>query len=220
MKAISNIQYINNDLRQADPDWQKTVFAETGVIVSPLIRYVTLISTCGFIDLDSDAVYSYADGDSTEYCTIETPQQLAEYIREMPSCSSCLSDVDLGGFTKSQLYWAVWNRIILPECNRRRDGEDLVQDWSLRYIRSEGDSLVFMFDLIEYDEAELEVGFEPGDSLDDVLFRVCGAMNSVTADIEEIADYSVADGEADAIPGTYEEVIKLYDRRDVVFVGI
>ncbi len=220
MKAISNIQYINDDLMQADPLWQRTVFAGTGVFVSPLIRYVSLLSSCGYIDLDADAVYSYGpEGDQTQYCTVSSPEDLIAYIKEMPSYGACLTDRPLGSFSKAELYWAVWFRIILARENITRADGSLAQEWCLYRIESGEDSVCFKMALIDLDDVDIEMPLSEGLTLDDALEFLCAEMNRV-AEAEGFSKCRVCEGEAFEVPSTCPEVVKMFQETDAVFLGL
>lgn len=179
MKAIKNIDELCIVIT-AD-DWQRPVYAGTGVIPVPFTNGVTLVSSCGFVDLDADAEYHYSRGeDLTECCTIETPDDLIKYIKGMESYRDYLVDQPLGRFSKSELYWAVKERILR-----------FYEDWELYRIGVSENEIALQMALSGYDSTEISTPV--GLSLDETLRYVAQEMNALTEGLGDIPPCRVRD---------------------------
>lgn len=115
-KPIGNIDKLQDLLTIEDTSWQKSVFNQTGLIVLPSPKGQSsweLISSCGIGSLDDDAEYHWVNGrDNTSYCEISNVEQLIKYIKEMDTYQSRLKNICLGLFYKSDLFWAIYARIL------------------------------------------------------------------------------------------------------------
>ena len=125
MKAINNIDTLIERLSLIDKDWQRIIYDKTGVILSERLY---LVSNCGIVYLDDEDLYYNEDNDEIEYCEINSIDEAISYIEAMKSSVDRLQDVSYGKFTKSELFWAILERILLRPENLNEDG---VQPWAL-----------------------------------------------------------------------------------------
>lgn len=192
MKAIKNIDELCIVIT-AD-DWLRQVYAATGVIPVPSVNNVTLVSNCGSVDLDADAEYHYSRvEDLTEYCNIETPDDLIEYIKGMESYRDFLVDQPLGSFSKSELYWAVKERILR-----------FYEDWELYRIGVSENEIALQMALSGYDSTEISTPV--GLSLDETLHYVVQEMNSLTEGLGDILPCRVRD-RMFSVPRSFDELM-------------
>ena len=116
MERIHNIDVLEKILSKEDPLWQRRVYEEIGVAVLPWKEekpYWGLISSCGLADLEDDAEHRVANGrDESSCCDICSIEQLISYIKRMDTYRNVLQDISLGEFNKSDLFWAVYYRIL------------------------------------------------------------------------------------------------------------
>ena len=213
MKAIRNQKELKSLLEAEDINWQEIVFNQTGVIVLFSDTDATLVSNCGYIDLDADAEYRYVYGeDKTEYCVISSINELIKYIIQMESYQDYLKDVSLGKFKKSELFWAIYSKVITAEENVRRIDGTTEQDWGLyrigEYYYSTKDENVITLDmaLIAYDSCEIWLSRNDNLSLNDYLNLLTAELNSTTETIEEIPVYRVCQNKVTMVPKTYAEL--------------
>ncbi len=192
MKAIKNIDELCIVIT-AD-DWLRQVYAATGVIPVPSVNDVTLVSNCGSVDLDADAEYHYSRGeDLTEYCIIKTPDDLIEYIKGMESYRDYLVDQPLGSFSKSELHWAVKERILR-----------FYEDWELYRIGVSENEITFHMALSGYDSTEISVPVDL--SLDETLRCVVREMNDLTEGLGDIPPCRVRD-RVFSVPRSFDELM-------------
>ena len=131
MKEINNIDTLIERLALIDKDWQRIIYDKTGVILS---ERLDLVSNCGIVDLVYEDLYydeDNEDNDEIEYCEINSIDEAISYIEAMKSSVDRLQDVSYGKFTKSELFWAILERILLRPENFDENG---VQPWALYCI--------------------------------------------------------------------------------------
>lgn len=209
MKAIKNLKILVEQLEQVDPHWRRAVYERTGVI--PIIHKnraeITLFGACGYIDLLDDATFSYSNGiDLTEYCDINTVDELINYILEMDSYQKVLKDCSLGQFTKAELFWAVWSTLIMPIENQRRADGTCNQDWGLFQIEIYRGHIDLHLLLVDYNDGSVWLDYDVNQSLNEALEQIATKMNEITADIEEIPTYRVMFHKLKAPPETYDQL--------------
>lgn len=216
MKAIKNIGILQSILDFNDPGWQKKLYDQTGVIAILHGNNSVLLSNCGYIDLDADAEYRYAKGDDlTQYCEINTTEELVDYIQQMESYHEYLVDRSFGRFTKSKLFWAVFFQIICADENMQRETGEKTRDWGLYRIstyfhklKNENEISLSMA-LIDYDSCEMWIPWEENLELSDCMEQLVSEMNSTTEDIDDIPVYHVRYENPVQVPNTYEELMAL-----------
>lgn len=222
MNAINNIDDLRRILNQENPAWQKDVFEKIGVFVHFNKHGVILLSGCGYIHLDEDAEYHYTNGeDKTTYVSINSVEDLINYIYEMDSYHKCLLDESLGLFTKAELFWAIQLQIILAKENQKRSDGTLYQDWGLYriftadrpcYPYSVGttiDTIVLDMAIVDYDATEIWIPKDASLGLPNVLKQVIEQMNKMTEGIDDIPQYSLHPEKPLVVPATYDEIHSL-----------
>ena len=107
MEKITNIENIEYLLTLEDKDWKKKVYDLLGVILVPEDDFM-LCSSCGYAYLTD---YTESDDGEIEITSIES---LVDYISRMPVYKFGLSDCNLGYFRKSELFWAIYYKILIP----------------------------------------------------------------------------------------------------------
>lgn len=107
MEKITNIENIEYLLTLEDKDWKKRVYELLGVVLVPEDDFM-LCSSCGYAYLTD---YTESDDGEIEITSIES---LVDYISRMPVYKFGLSDCDLGPFRKSELFWAVYYKVLIP----------------------------------------------------------------------------------------------------------
>ena len=213
MKAIKNIKNLPGLLKAENPLWQELIFEQTGVIVIFCNHATVLLSACGYIDLDLDSEYKYINGeDLTEYCEVTSIKELISYILTMESYHNYLVDESFGTFTKAELFWNVYNRIILADENQTGNDEAKRRDWELCCIETSNhphtkeEKIVLFMTLIDFDQVEIEIPKCKQMELNDALEMVAKAMNSITSDLDEIPDYKVRQNKTVLVPKTFAEL--------------
>lgn len=207
MKAIKNLHSVPSLLDREDPKWQRRVYDHTGVIPIPHKngRGIDLLSACGYIDLDDDAVYKHSKGqDLTNYCEILSIDALTKYILEMESYQAYLIDYSLGSFSKAELFWGVWSTLISPKTNQLRPGGSCSQDWGLYHIQIYQNYIDLHMPLIEYNDCTIWIKHDPSQSLVEALEAIAKEMNNVTADMDEIPVCRVIHNELQPPPRSFE----------------
>lgn len=175
-------------------EWQKSVYSATGVIPVLSSGSIPLVSNCGFIELDSDAEYRYRKGeDLTEYCMVNSPEDLIHYISKMESYHKYLFDQPLGSYTKSELFWAVKERILR-----------FYEDWELDRIRATKDEITLEMGLSGYDSTDIDVPL--GMNLNQTLSSVVEKMNFLIDGLNDIPLCRVHDRRF-SVPRRFEELI-------------
>lgn len=213
MKAIKNIKNLPGLLKAENPLWQELIFERTGVIVIFRNHYVVLLSACGYIDLDIDSEYRYFNGDDlTKYCEVTSIEELVSFILQMESYHDYLVDESFGTFTKAELFWNVYERIILADENQTGNDEAKRRDWELYCIRSSNyphtkeEKIVLSMSLIDFDQVEIEIPKSKQIELNDALEMVAKKMNYITSDLDELPDYKVSQNKTVLVPKTFAEL--------------
>lgn len=200
MKPIKNIENLIQRLSSNDNSWQRTIYEATGVI---LTESLYLFSNCGCISLNIDFEYHYVSGvDTTEYCEVNSIEDIIAYIKEMESYSDFLIDVSYGNFTKSSLFWGIYERILLRHENHDEAGE---QYWGLYSISKYEEHTELHMALIPCCSAEIWTDISTETTINDVLAELVSVIN-VEADnrdwlpVQKVFDVNYA------VPNTYDEL--------------
>lgn len=208
MKAIRNINHLSALLERENATWQRLIYENTNTIPIFSDKYTLLVSNCGYIDLDSDAEYTYGKGnDLTEYCDIESISDLSAYIKEMESYRKYLIDRSFGQFSKSDLFWAVFCRILHYSENLKSNSGSTYQAWHLSSIHEDEGKIVLDMALVDYDSIEISLNIEADTTLDDALEVLVTEINQINATVDELSKYSI-DHIAAQVPHTYDELQK------------
>lgn len=198
---------MEHTLYTENPEWQQIVYEQTDVIVILRKGYGTLINNCGYIDLDRDAEYCSKNGiDCTDYCEIKSIEELIDYIKSLESYNEFLCDISYDKFTKSELFWAIYARIISPLDNQRRPDGSIYQDWGLFSIGSHQEHIDLYMALVDYDSCEFWLDVSPKTELNEALTQLALDICHITADVDEVQQYTVRENANFVVPQNYEEL--------------
>ena len=204
MKAIKNIESLQLIFEAESHLWQKDIYDKTGVILTFLGKSAILFSNCGYIDLDLDAEYKYVSGeDKTDYCEITCVDEIIEYILSMESYFRILKNESFGEFTKAELFWAIYSRVINAPQNKGESGEC---DWRLHSIHQYNGHTVINMDLIGCDDCEFWIDITSGMSLNEALDLFVKEMNSFIDNIPGVSTCGLYEEKA-KIPQNYNELM-------------
>ena len=208
MKAINNIDTLIERLSLIDKDWQRIIYDKTGVILS---ERLSLVSNCGSVYLNDEDLYYDDDNDEIEYCEINSIDEAISYIQAMKSSVDRLQDVSYGKFTKSELFWAILERILLRPENFDENG---VQPWALFSIgKDEQDVEAWIWDaLTGWNAIGLEITEET--TLDDALMMFASEL-SINAEVQDWAPYLKIFDIDYSVPNTYEELKTIFSKGSV-----
>ena len=208
MKAINNIDTLIERLALIDKDWQRIIYDKTGVILSERLY---LVSTCGIVYLDDEDLYYNEDNVEIEYCEINSIDEAISYIEAMKSSVDRLQDVSYGKFTKSELFWAILERILLRPENLNEDG---VQPWALYCIgKYEQHVEVWIWDFFNgYNAIWLDITEKT--TLDDALMMLVSELNPNAEDQDWAPYLKILDVEY-SVPHTYEELKTIFSKGSV-----
>lgn len=208
MKAINNIDTLIERLSLIDKDWQRIIYDKTGVILS---ERLSLVSNCGSVYLNDEDLYYDDDNDEIEYCEINSIDEAISYIQAMKSSVDRLQDVSYGKFTKSELFWAILERILLRPENFDENG---VQPWALFSIgKDEQDVEAWIWDaLTGWNAIGLEITEET--TLDDALMMFASELN-INAEVQDWAPYLKIFDIDYSVSNTYEELKTIFSKGSV-----
>lgn len=208
MKAINNIDTLIERLSLIDKDWQRIIYDKTGVILS---ERLSLVSNCGSVYLNDEDLYYDDDNDEIEYCEINSIDEAISYIEAMKSSVDRLQDVSYGKFTKSELFWAILERILLRPENFDENG---VQPWALFSIgKDEQDVEAWIWDaLTGWNAIGLDITEET--TLDDALMMFASELN-INAEVQDWAPYLKIFDVEYSVPNTYEELKAIFSKGSV-----
>lgn len=199
MKAIKNIETLVERLSLIDKDWQKIIYDKTGAI---LLESLNLVSNCGYISLDADSEYSYSSAiDTTEYCEINSIDEVISYIKEMESYSALLVDQSFGKFTKSDLFWGIYERILLQNDNM----DESEQYWGLYSIGQYNGNIELHMALIPCSPADIWLNITVDTSLDEALEMLVAELN-VEVEYQEWLPMQKVFSTDYSVPKTYDEI--------------
>ena len=217
MKAIINKDQLDSILSREDPKWQEIVYAQTGVLTkfnksNDGNCYIDFISSCGYIDADNDAVFTYCNGRYlSDYCHISSISDLVEFILNTESYSECLKDISLGSFTKSELFWNIYSQILRPTENLHNNCDEFI----LKSIRNEADGdITISLDFIRFDEVNIYMDNSDCSSLDKVLSYVLQEIKDICGDAEDhfVENYKIYHDYAVTPPSSYNELRNYIER--------
>ncbi len=181
MKAIKGLAELQHVLATEDSRWQQMIYEKTGVIVLFSHQNVILFSNCGYIDLDYDAEYSYISGvDSTIYCEINSIKDMISYVLAMDSYHEYLVDESFGHFSKAELFWAIYERILLQEENLKHSDGTHEQEWGLLSIHRYKEHVELKMALIACDNADIWLDISEQTTIDEVLISLVAELNKET----------------------------------------
>ena len=208
MKAINNIDTLIERLALIDKDWQRIIYDKTGIILS---ERLSLVSNCGSVYLNDEDLYYDDDNDEIEYCEINSIDEAISYIQAMKSSVDRLQDVSYGKFTKSELFWAILERILLRPENFDENG---VQPWALFSIgKYEQHVEVWIWDVLTgWNAIGLEITEET--TLDDALMMFASELN-INAEVQDWAPYLKIFDVEYSVPNTYEELKTIFSKGSV-----
>ena len=208
MKAINNIDTLIERLALIDKDWQRIIYDKTGRIRSERLY---LVSNCGSVFLEDESLYFDEDIDTIEYCEVNSIDEAISYIQAMKSSVDRLQDVSYGKFTKSELFWAILERILLRPENFDENG---VQPWALFSIgKDEQDVEACIWDaLTGWNAIGLDITEET--TLDDALMMFASELN-INAEVQDWAPYLKIFDIEYSVPNTYEELKSIFSKGSV-----
>lgn len=212
MKAIRNMNRLSTLLEHENTAWQRVIYENTNTLPVFFDKYALLVSNCGYVDLDNDAEYSYSKGcDHTEYCDIESINDLIIYIKGMESYRKYLIDRSFGRFSKSDLFWAVFYRILRYSENLKCNDGSIYPAWHLSSIHEDEGRIVLDMALVDYDSIEMSLNIEANTTLDDALETLVTEINQINTTVDGLSQYSI-DHIAAQVPHTYEELQRSIER--------
>ena len=170
------------------------------------------MSNCGSVFLEDESLYFDEDNDEIEYCEINSIDEAISYIEAMKSSlDGLLQDVSYGKFTKSELFWAILERILLRPENFDENG---VQPWALFSIgKDEQDVEAWIWDaLTGWNAIGLDITEET--TLDDALMMFASELN-INAEVQDWAPYLKIFDIDYSVPNTYEELKTIFSKGSV-----
>ena len=208
MKAIEKINELQSMLASQDSRWQEMIYNETGVLLLFLKSGPILFSNCGYIDLDIDAEYKSVNGeDKTEYCSVTSIGEMSDYILKMPSYKDYLNDCSYGKFSKSELFWGIYSRLINAPQN-------------LALSKVPGNIIYGLYSIGEYEcKIDLHMAVVASDALNiwlpiDSKLNLNNILDILVNELNEIAEdlgepmYQNYKENSVAVPNSYKDLLK------------
>ncbi|MEA5152017.1 MAG: hypothetical protein VB039_05390 [Oscillospiraceae bacterium] len=209
MKAIKNTDEMATLLQSENENWRQVIYNQTGVVVILNRCSGFLFSKCGYIDLDSDSDYCFQNGvDHTSYTEITCISELVEYIKSMDGYKNYLCDISYGKFTKAELFWNIFARIICPEINQIRADSSKEQDWGLFSIGYYDGHVELNMALVDYDSAQFWIDINEETEINSALSELVNQMNAVTKDIDDVPQYILCENEPCYVPDDYTSLLE------------
>ena len=208
MKAIKNIDTLIERLALIDNDWQRIIYDKTGLILSE--RHY-LVSNCGSVWLDDENLYYDENNDTIEYCEINSIDEAISYIKTMKSSLDRLQDVSYGKFTKSDLFWAILERILLRPENFDESG---VQPWALFSIGKDEQHVALCIWEVMNGCCDVWLDITEETTLDDALMMLVSELNLNVDDqscfpLQKIFEVKYS------VPNTYEDLKAIFSKGSV-----
>ena len=208
MKAIKSINELQSAFSSQNSRWQEIIYDETGALLLFLKSGPALFSNCGYIDLDIDAEYiGINDGDKTEYCSITSIGEMTDYILKMPSYKDYLVDCTYGKFSKSELFWGIYARVINAHQNLALSRVPGNTVYGLYTIRTHQNEIELNMAVVEYDMVCYGLPLNKNLSLDEMLGMLVEQMNETAMDLGEPI-YENRKENPVVVPASYEELLK------------
>ena len=205
MKAIRNSEHLLEILSNESENWQEIIFNKTNVILL-LNKNPILFGNCGYIDLDMDSEYRYISKvDETEYIEIHSIRDIIDYILNMPSYHKYLKDISYGEYTKSELFWAIYDRVIFAPQNLKLKsviGETLYGLYTISEYNGE-----LELDMAVVDRDAVCLSLPLGLTLNETLNSLVKKLNECAVDIEEPLYTNRVENDV-RVPKSYEELLK------------
>lgn len=219
MKTIKNKDRLESILTNESPEWQKTVYNETGVIAHFYNSgkgdlHIDLLSPCGYIDAETDAF------NSAGYCEISSISGFIDNILRSKSYSKYLKDVSLGAFSKAQLFWNVYSRILRAEENIKNKSDSFIlssiscnDDVPIHHLEEE---ICLSIKYAGADELHCYINKSDCCSIDCALMLILNEIRAICDDIDFIQSYKVYSEYRITPPQTYNE-LKEYVKKYRIF---
>ncbi len=112
-------------------------------------------------------------------------------VEDVSNAESVVADEKYSNYSKKELFWSVYDQIILPSRKNISEGAD----HSLRLFNIERNdtSLILNFNMDDFDEASYEIENATEDGLDVVLDELFTAVKDSFPDDKEFSDALVRD---------------------------
>lgn len=199
MKPIKDRDELLHILENENPNWQKEIYEKTGVILMFANYGAVLFSNCGYLDFDCDTACYYRSG--TDETAIAS---LVECIKSMESYAEYLVDFSYGKFTKSELFWGIYERILLPIENQTLPDGTIETLWGLYKIGRYEEQVWLDMALIASDEINFEIDITKETTLHEALDSIAMTMTEIT----EIPGFCLKNVEKEyEVPRTYNELL-------------
>lgn len=234
-------------LEKEHPDWQRIIYEKTGVLVRINYCSVSFETTCAYIvfqryqkeELDSDQKLDCThplcrqsvensrnyDLETYDISNVRNLDDLIESIRQMHCYRQYLQDQNLGKFSKSDLYYGIWNRIFLADINYSRidpnfgyeydpqfftvDYDDSTRIYHVAITYEFGQRIYNAYDSYGFSKFYLQIREDT--TLDDALKEVCDKLNKykeeLWSDNDKVLCYETAPAADFKVPETYEELL-------------
>ena len=186
MQAILNMKTLIEVFASQDEHWQEKIYEKTGSLLLFPRSGPILFSNCGYIDLDYDADYRSCNGrDETEYCSITSIEEMVNYILAMPGYESFLKDRSYGKFSKAELFWGIYSRVIMAPQNlalSKKPGDII---YGLYTIGEYAGNIDLYMAAVEYDAMNIWLPIDQNLTLNDMLDILVKELNEIAVDLGE-----------------------------------
>ena len=209
MKAIRNVRELQSMLNDQDSVWQERIYNETGVLLIFCNSGPILFGNCGYIDLDYDADYKSCNGrDETEYCSITSVEGMIDYIIAMPSYENILKDRSYGKFSKAELFWGIYSRVIMAPQNLALSKNPGAIMYGLYTIGEYAGNIDLYMAAVEYDAMNIWLPIDSNLTLNDMLDILVNELNEIAVDLGEPL-YKNHTGNEIKVPCSYAELLSV-----------
>jgi hypothetical protein len=210
MKQIKNIDKLTDLLSNQDINWQELIYNKTGIILLPIKSGPLLFSNCGYIDLSIDVGYEIVKGeDKTEYIYISSIEEMIEYILEMPSYKEYLVDCSYGRFSKSELFWGIYSRVISAPQNLALSKFPGDTVYGLYTIGCHEQYVDLDMAAIAYNAMSIWLTVDQNTTLNEALDELVVQLNDVAKDTGEPMYINCRENQV-IVPSTYDDMIALF----------
>ena len=209
MKAIKNVCELQSLLNDQNSAWQEHIYNETGVLLLFRKSGPILFSSCGHIDLDYDADYRWCNGrEETEYCSITSIEEMVNYILAMPSYESFLKDRSYGKFSKAELFWGIYSRVIMAPQNLSLSENPGGRIYDLSSVSEYAGNIDLYMAAVDYDAMNIWLPIDPNLTLNDMLDILVNELNEIAVDLGEPL-YKNHTGNEIKVPCSYIELLSV-----------